>query len=816
MSIIVPGSGSSSAKLMIIGEAPGAHEERLGYPFAGPAGKLLDEALEYAGIDRSQVYLTNVVKVRPPNNIIGDLHKIGHSIEEFLPELWQEIIDINPNCILVLGGTALQAVCGLKGIQDYRGSILTAIKTGHKVVACLHPASLMHETSTGATSWKELVYIKKDVKRAVEQSLFHEIRLPQRNLHIARNSMDVVRFLDRHQKCDIVYEDVETIKTYVQCLALAFNEYEAISIPTFSKDIPTHDLANIWRLLAEFHQDTRIKICAQNAKFDEKRCRQIGLDWHDCHLSMDMGWHILYPEFPKKLAFIASMITEEPFYKDEGKEFNPKIHSIDRWYLYNAKDAAVEYECGTKILQELKDSNLYEFFWDKIQPLYRLYYDIEDVGLLIDQEVRKHLKSKYNKMLEEKHEMLVCNISEGDKDIYDLYKNFNVMSNGPKNQVAKLIYGFLKCPVRKDTSDETLKALANNSVKDRRRKDILIGVLENRKIRKTIGTYIEAGLSSRGRVHTQCNINGAESGRTSTSILKAPVSIEKEGIALQTMTKHEDPTLAAGGGDLRSMFIADPGYTIIEPDLAQAEDRVVCVLSCDWDALKSYDRKDFKYNQYGLKDDRHTLTAIAVCEMDFEAITDWYRQIGKKTRHAGNYNMKKHQHMMLLGKQGIYISEWAAGQQLDRFHAANSKIRGIFHVEIIQALQDNDCTLFSPHGRRRIFFNKWGEDLWKEAFAQIPQATISDQTKFAMIKAKKRLPEIKFFLESHDSCPYLIQNHLVDKSIEIMKEELEKPINFRNCTLSRDFDLVIPADFKVGTRWIEKSVDFPDGMRKIS
>lgn len=827
MAIIVPGHGCSSAKLVMVGEAPGAREETLGIPFSGPSGSMMDEALSFGGMDRSEVYATNVVKIRPPNNKIEELHKLGHTIEDFIPQMWDEIIAIDPNCILAVGATALKALTGLTGIQNYRGSILTATKTGHKVIPCMHPASLMHEGGSGEVkSWKEFVYIKMDVKRAVEQSQFREIRLPQRNLHIARNSLDVYKFLDKHSdlKDPLCYIDVETYKTFVQCVALAFNSYEAISIPTFSENIPSHDLVQIWRLLAEFFQDLNVKRCAQNAKFDHKRCRQLGLNWRDCYFSMDMGWHILYPEFPKSLQFIASMITEEPYYKDEGKEYNAKVHSIDRWYMYNAKDSAVEFECGDKILEELKSSNLYEFFFDKIQPLYKLYFDIEDVGLLIDQEVRKHLGNRYKGMWEERHERLVQNISQGDKDIYELFKNFNVMSNGKNNQVAKLVYGYLACPVRKDTSDETLKALVNNNIKDKRRKDILIGILEIRKIRKTIGTYINARMSTGttfslmpakiGRIHTQCNINGAESGRTSTSILKSPVSIEKEGIALQTMTKHEDPNLSAGGGDLRSMFVADPGYVIVEPDLGQAEDRVVCVLACDWDALKDYERTIFNYNKHGLKDDRHTTTAMAVCSMTFDEINDWNRQIGKKTRHAGNYNMKKHQHMLLLGKQGIFISEWQAGQQLERFHAANNKIRGVFHAEIIEALKANNNTLFSPHGRRRIFFNKWGEDLWKEAYAQIPQATVSDQTKFAMVAAKKRMQEINFFMDSHDSAPYLIKEELAERSMKIMKEELERPINFRNCTLSRDYQLIIPADFKIGKRWIEKSDAFPDGLTK--
>jgi DNA polymerase I-like protein with 3'-5' exonuclease and polymerase domains len=264
------------------------------------------------------------------------------------------------------------------------------------------------------------------------------------------------------------------------------------------------------------------------------------------------------------------------------------------------------------------------------------------------------------------------------------------------------------------------------------------------------------------------------------------------------------------------MFIADPGWTFVEPDLAQAEDRVVCVLATDWQALESYKRTKFNYNKHGLKDDKHTLTAIAVTGLGFESITDWERQAGKKTRHAGNYNIKKHQHMLLLGKSGIFISEYIAGKQLDRFHDSNPLIRGVFHSDIEEALRINNCRLVTPHGRARTFYNKWGEDLLKEAYAFIPQATVSDQTKFAMVKIKRSLgSNIQYCMESHDSFLALVRDSYLSQSYSIIKESFEEPISFRNCSLSRDYDLVIPCDIKIGKRWIDKSDKFLDGMEKI-
>jgi len=786
--VYVNGEGSASAQLMVVGEAPGEMEEAQRRPFVGPTGQMLDDLLRSAGVSRSEVYLTNVVKVRPPQNDIKRLHELGKSVEDFLPQLWDEVAAINPNCILALGNTALKYLTGYSGIIKYRGSILQNLKFGlPKVVPTIHPASLLHGSENEMRSWKDLAYIRADVKRAVEQSKFRDLRLPERVLLIARNSLDLIRFFEGRK--DKVSIDVETCRTIPQCIAFAFDRYSAISVPLLSSSsgIAMHDLMYIWRVIAEFVQDTKVKIIGHNLKFDEKRCRDVGLKFHDVWFDTMLAWHVLYPELPKKLQFVSSILTEEPYYKDEGSEFNPQKDSLDRLLLYNAKDAVVTFECYEKIRDELKELNLLDWFFENMMPLHRLYSDLEDVGLLVDQDARKRLITKYHELRNATHEELVGLIGH----------DINVMS--PK-QIATLLFGELRCPVRKDTQENTLKALANNAIKDEHRKRIIKLILEERKIRKTIGTYLEAKPSSDGRMRTQYQITGTESGRTSTTNLEPPVSVAPEGMALQTLTKHEDI-----GADLRDMFIADPGYVFIEADLSQAEDRVSAVLAKDWEALKLLEKKEFVRNRFGLKDDRHTLTAMLITGKAFDDVTDEDRQIGKRARHAANYGIHKHQLMITLSKYGIFISEWKAGKILEKIHMISPNIRNVFHAEVQQALADNDCVLISPYGRRRQFLNKWGDELFKEAYSAIPQTTVSDHLKLAMLRIRKRLPKqhFHFVLEAHDSFTALCKIWLAPHAIEVIHEELNKPISFRQCSLPRDFDLVIPAEVKVGTRLSE-------------
>ena len=104
----VPGNGSYNAKIMFIGEAPGRSEDLRGRPFAGSAGKKLDDALKSAGLSRDEVYITNVVKCRPPKN------RVPEEIERAACSryLQDEIAALKPETVCVMGNTALQSVLG--------------------------------------------------------------------------------------------------------------------------------------------------------------------------------------------------------------------------------------------------------------------------------------------------------------------------------------------------------------------------------------------------------------------------------------------------------------------------------------------------------------------------------------------------------------------------------------------------------------------------------------------------------------------------------------------------------------------------------
>jgi len=160
---LVFGDGSITAKIMIIGEGPGANEDAEGKPFVGRAGKLLNKMLAAIQLDRRKVYISNVVNYRPP----GNRRPTEAEIERYLPYLKSHIEIINPKILLLLGSTALNTLIGNEAvISKARGKwIQKEIGTVKPwIIASFHPAFLMRQPEQKKLAWIDLKMIRDKYK----------------------------------------------------------------------------------------------------------------------------------------------------------------------------------------------------------------------------------------------------------------------------------------------------------------------------------------------------------------------------------------------------------------------------------------------------------------------------------------------------------------------------------------------------------------------------------------------------------------------------------------------------------------------------
>ena len=157
---LVFSDGNKDANVMIIGEAPGRTEDKLQKPFVGRAGKLLDSLLESILLNRSKVYITNVVNYRPDKN----RKPTPEEINEFKKLLFKHIEIINPKCILLLGATAATAVLNHIGpLSEVRGKWknIKIINSYFNILTTFHPAYLHRNTHAKIFFLKDLIEFKK-------------------------------------------------------------------------------------------------------------------------------------------------------------------------------------------------------------------------------------------------------------------------------------------------------------------------------------------------------------------------------------------------------------------------------------------------------------------------------------------------------------------------------------------------------------------------------------------------------------------------------------------------------------------------------
>lgn len=156
----VLGTGNENADIMFIGEGPGADEDKEGIPFVGKAGKLMNQAFIGLGISREDVYITNIVKCRPPKNRTP----LKEEANACLDYLRNQVVLVKPKIIVLLGNTALKSILGEEyGITASRGKWIE--KKGIKYMPTFHPAALLRDEDKKIDFWNDLKLVIEELKK---------------------------------------------------------------------------------------------------------------------------------------------------------------------------------------------------------------------------------------------------------------------------------------------------------------------------------------------------------------------------------------------------------------------------------------------------------------------------------------------------------------------------------------------------------------------------------------------------------------------------------------------------------------------------
>ena len=156
----VPGEGNPNASVMFVGEGPGAEEDRQGRPFVGRAGQVLERMLEAINLTRSNVFIANVVKCRPPENRTPR----PDEMQTCSQHLQKQIELVNPPVLVCLGSVAAQTLIDPSArISQVRGNVIE--KDGRIIIATWHPAALLRDERLKVDTWSDLMLIRQNMPK---------------------------------------------------------------------------------------------------------------------------------------------------------------------------------------------------------------------------------------------------------------------------------------------------------------------------------------------------------------------------------------------------------------------------------------------------------------------------------------------------------------------------------------------------------------------------------------------------------------------------------------------------------------------------
>jgi len=760
--IYVPPVGPKKCKIAFIGEAPWVEEVANLQPFVGTSGRILNSNLHMTGISRQQCYLTNISKLAVPPKMFNKMFWKGKQptaqLLKLKDELLKELDELDTNIIVPLGANPLWALTGKTQIGKWRGSILsTTLPNGHvvKVIGTYHPAAINN-------SWKLNPVQRFDLKKILKESEFPEVILPKRNLIIEPTMDDVLHFLGDNRG-NFAY-DIENKPNWIHCISFAFSKDESISIPTTKSYWGSWgNLRIIWKAMEKVFNRDDLKI-GQNISHDIKWIMRnwgvlVKKPWYDTMIAQ----HSCYSELPKGLDFLASIYTNEPYYKDDLKTWLAGTSTDEQNWTYSARDSAVTYEVYEELEKEINELGVrhtYDYMMELLEPL--LFMQMS--GIRVDvKRLNEHIEY-YKKSLKQREEKFA--------------KTFNGVNPHSPQQMMKLAYGTLKLkPIMKGgkptSNADALEKLSIQSPE-------IAEVINIRSERKLISTWlVDLTDPINGRFMFNINPTGAETYRLSSS-----TSTFGFGTNAQNIPKK-----------IRDILVPDEGMEFTEADLKGAESMIVAYWSGDEASIKIFE----------MDKNIHTYTACLVFNMNPDEVKEdkLKREAEGKDTLSKYFRAKKLRHT--LEKRGSFIGiqkqlriPAAEAKQLQRkFYDLNPNLERLFKT------LDDELKRTKTHttatGRKRIFFGRLGPDLVKECVAYEPQEVVGTVINKGIIRfyneVCKKHKDISVKLQVHDSLliqhPISMRKFVVDKVHELFKYELTYH--------GRTF--YIPSDTKSGKNW---------------
>ena len=829
MSTKVGPSGPASARLMIVGEAPGADEAREGKPFVGKAGQTLRQFLMEVGIDPAEVYFTNLCQYQPPGNKLEKFFLDGGvpnvQVLEGMAALQAQIRAVRPNLILALGNFPMkmltghgrwfdktedgQRIRGFTGIGDYRGSVYPCklVEEGPKVMCTWHPAYIVRE------GMKDHGIFKTDLAKAAEQMRFPEIRRrPRETVLVSKEPQVLLGYKDfrgnespeymegaspvwcpyddsRAQiKDQLLAEpnamltlDIEFIGSSLLCVGVTTRADRACVIPINGLD----DLLYMQSIVC-----SGLGINAQNSMFDAGI-----LEWfYQMRVMPLIKFDTLFAayaaniELPKDLGFLLSVYTDIPYHKGmvDWKLVKQGKQSKDIVYAYNAIDVYGQHEVmEQQILHELSDPSVratFEFYMALLSPL----WDMSKRGIRIN-----------TALMEQEKKWIASESARLGMELMMIAGK--PVNPRPSKDCIAFLYEQLGLPVLKrgkkdpSTDDKTLASLSIRAgLTDAQRKAVNL-IREARRVLNLGSKFFDIEFDEDGRMRGSYNPVKTVTGRlSSVKFFPTGRGTNQQNIPRDTRA--------------RRVFTADPGKVFWYADLERAESFVVAQITGDSRMLADHEPGK----------DAHTSLGVVLFKKPEDEITKDERYLAKKTRHAGNYMQGPRTFMNNINqdahKTGVSIDYSEAEILIHGYRDIHPFLKKWWN-QVERELWATR-TLRNLLGMHRTFYGHI-DSLLPEAVAFVPQSTVGQIINVGLLNLRgiicpymearglwSQYKDIgaelldcgmEALLQVHDMVGGQVNERDADRAMPLIRRALEIPL--RNPRTYEDF--TIPAELQI-------------------
>jgi uracil-DNA glycosylase family 4 len=784
--------GRTDATIAIVAEAPGEREVQQRVPLIGGSGKYLWDIVRKDGITRNDVYITNVVKRKLVSAADGyavaaNKQKIVVTKQE--KSGWRHILHEELSrlprleYVVALGNYALEALTGLSGITDKRGSVFALDLPNNRRVQVLctyNPAHVMREPRMEIVFRMDINKLKR-----LREGTFSVPRIDALINPTYTEACDFIRYAGSLDT-PLAY-DIETMAGETACVGFAPTDDTGMCINFRSQGENHYTLEQerdirlqIQSLLSAPH----VKLVAQNGHYDAswlwfKDRIRVHAHWFDTMLAH----HFLYPSLPHNLGFITAQYTDHPHYKDDGQLWKEE-GDIDAFWRYNVTDCCITRIAAGRMEQELIEAGLHDTFHNHVMKLQPQLVEMTCNGVTIDRELKDRFADELGRQLEQARELCQAKarVATGIPD-YD----FNPRS---PPQLADLLFGKLQLVGRGNSVDkenrDRIKRHPRTAPAARELVEAIDSFLQQARF---VSNYVGAKPDHDGR--WRCDYK-------QTGVASAPGRLSSGQTSWDTGLNYQNIPEQA-----KPMFIAPQGWEFSYYDMSQIEARFVACLAHIPVWLSQFEQARLHPGTY----DAHCALASEMFKVPYEQVPQHdrdgaggptIRYIAKRCRHGLNYRMAPDRLATVTG-----LSAVEAEQAYRLYHMATPQIT-VWWDDLV-ALVRRDRSITTALGRRWMLLEHWSDEALDSIVAFEPQSLNGDWTSSVIYKChgdKEWPPTARILINVHDANIALNRHEDGPAVRAIMRKYAEQPIyinSVQNRLAGRNdpTEIIVPAEFGV-------------------